>query len=119
MSCSVFHCVAISLCVDGTNLRRVGTATPGSSPFISDIFFLLQSYQHLGLNKTLDNRDRAEKNVKEFKKDLKRLEAEKAGWQAGVSCAGFSSRQSSGLKWIGELRRLRPRKGKPCWPNSR
>jgi ubiquitin conjugation factor E4 B len=59
-------------------------ATPGSSPFISDIFFLLQTYQHLGLNKTLDNRDRAEKNVKEFKKDLKRLEAEKAGWQAGV-----------------------------------
>jgi ubiquitin conjugation factor E4 B len=92
-------------------------ATPGSSPFISDIFFLLQTYQHLGLNKTLDNRDRAEKNVKEFKKDLKRLEAEKAGWQAGVS---KRSRFDSARKMADELilssidRPLKPCRVKPC-----
>jgi hypothetical protein len=63
----------------------VPSASPGSSPFISDLFFLLQTYQHLGINKTLDNRDRADKNVREFKKDLKRLEAERSSWQPGVS----------------------------------
>lgn len=46
---------------------------------------MLNAYQHLGLNKTINNRDRVEKNVREVKKDLKRAEADRPGWQEGVS----------------------------------
>ncbi|GHJ85049.1 hypothetical protein NliqN6_1451 [Naganishia liquefaciens] len=55
-----------------------------TSPFISDLFFLLNAYQHVGMNKTISNRERASKNVYEIKKDLRRLEAQRASWGSGT-----------------------------------
>jgi ubiquitin conjugation factor E4 B len=51
--------------------------------FISDIFFLLNAFQHLGLNKTISTRLKAEKNIHEIEKELKRAEASRGDW-AGV-----------------------------------
>ncbi|KAK1924344.1 ubiquitin elongating factor core-domain-containing protein [Papiliotrema laurentii] len=53
----------------------------GSPPnFISDIFFLLNSFQRLGLLKTISTRIRAEKNITEIEKELKRAEAARGSW---------------------------------------
>ncbi|KAJ9117556.1 hypothetical protein QFC22_004406 [Naganishia vaughanmartiniae] len=60
------------------------TTSKTSSPFISDLFFLLNAYQHVGMNKTISNRDRASKNIHEIRKDLRRLEAERASWGQGT-----------------------------------
>lgn len=60
------------------------TPSKGTSPFISDLFFLLNAYQHFGMNKTISNRERASKNVYEIKKDLRRLEAQRASWGSGT-----------------------------------
>ncbi|KAJ9098222.1 hypothetical protein QFC21_004551 [Naganishia friedmannii] len=60
------------------------SATTTTSPFISDLFFLLNAYQHVGMNKTISNRDRASKNIHEIRKDLRRLEAERASWGPGT-----------------------------------
>lgn len=43
--------------------------------FPTDLFYLLNAFQHLGVNKTIDNRERAEKNIREIRKELKRAEA--------------------------------------------
>lgn len=62
-----------------------GMEIDDSSPpnFISDLFFMLNAFQHLGLNKSINNRDRAEKNVREIKKELRKVEAEKPSWPQG------------------------------------
>lgn len=52
--------------------------------FISDLFFLVNAFQHLGLIKTIGSRVKAEKNISDFEKELKRAEASRADW-AGVS----------------------------------
>lgn len=59
-------------------------ADKATSPFISDLFFLLNAYQHIGMNKTISNRERASKNVYEIKKDLRRLEAQRPSWVSGT-----------------------------------
>jgi ubiquitin conjugation factor E4 B len=41
---------------------------------------LLNAFQHLGLVKTIGNRGRAEKNISEIEKELKRAEASRADW---------------------------------------
>lgn len=60
------------------------SATKTTSPFISDLFFLLNAYQHFGINKTISNRERASKNIYEIRKDLRRLEAQRASWGTGT-----------------------------------
>jgi ubiquitin conjugation factor E4 B len=60
------------------------TTSKTSSPFISDLFFLLNAYQHVGMNKTISNRERASKNIHEIRKDLRRLEAERPSWGSGT-----------------------------------
>jgi ubiquitin conjugation factor E4 B len=55
-----------------------------SPNFISDLFFLLNAYQHFGLVKTIGNRTTAERNLSDIEKDLKRAEASRGDWQ-GVS----------------------------------
>jgi len=52
--------------------------------FISDLFFLLNAYQHFGLVKTIGNRSTAERNLSDIEKELKRAEASRGDWQ-GVS----------------------------------
>ena len=64
----------------GTTLTLVDGSPPN---FISDIFFLLNSFQRLGLLKTISTRIRAEKNITEIEKELKRAEAARGSW-AGV-----------------------------------
>nr|ODN80157.1 ubiquitin-conjugation factor E4 B [Cryptococcus depauperatus CBS 7841] len=46
--------------------------------FISDIFFLSNGFIHLGVVKTISTRIRAEKNIAEIEKELKRTEASSA-----------------------------------------
>lgn len=62
--------------------------TPAATPsnFISDLFFLLNSYQHLGLVKTIGNRSSAEKNLSEIEKELQRTEASRADWTGVGFC---------------------------------
>jgi len=52
--------------------------------FITDIFFLINAFQHLGIVKTIGTRIRAEKNISEMEKELKRHEAARGEW-TGVS----------------------------------
>jgi ubiquitin conjugation factor E4 B len=61
-------------------------AVPSTGPpnFISDLFFSLNTYHHLGLVKTISNRLRLEKSMSETEKELKRAEASRADWE-GVS----------------------------------
>lgn len=59
-----------------------------SPNFISDLFFLLNAYQHFGLAKTIGNRTTAERNLSDIEKELKRAEASRADWQ-GVSSLGY------------------------------
>lgn len=54
------------------------------SSFITELFFLLNAYQHLGMNKAVNNRDRGQKNIGEIKKELKKAEAAKPSWGEGV-----------------------------------
>lgn len=63
-----------------------GAAMESGPPpnFVSDLFFLLNSFQHLGMVKTVGNRDRAEKTLSEIEKELKRTEASRGDWE-GVS----------------------------------
>lgn len=56
-------------------------ASTGPPNFISDIFFLLNAFQHLGLVKSIGNRMAAEKSLSEREKDLKRHEAMRADWE--------------------------------------
>ncbi|KAJ9110282.1 hypothetical protein QFC19_001685 [Naganishia cerealis] len=63
------------------------TTLKSSSPFISDLFFLLNAYQHFGMNKTISNRERASKNIYEIRKDLRRLEAQRPSWGSGTTQA--------------------------------
>lgn len=60
---------------------------------------MLNAFQHLGLNKSINNRDRAEKNVREIKKELKNVEAEKPSWAEGVSRYHCGT-----LRWCAEYR---------------
>ena len=63
--------------------RRCLTDLVDSRPqsnFISDLFFLLNAFQHLGLVKTIATRGRAEKNIAEIEKELKRTEASHGDW---------------------------------------
>ena len=55
----------------------------GTSAFISDIFFLLQSYQHLGINKTLDNRNNVDKDARNWARELKKLESQQSRFPSG------------------------------------
>ncbi len=66
-------------------LADVSSLSASPPNFISDLFFMLNAFQHLGLNKSINNRDRAEKNVREIKKELRKVEAEKPSWPQGVS----------------------------------
>lgn len=61
-------------------------AQPSTGPpnFISDLFFMLNTFQHLGIVKTIGNRMRAEKVLGETEKELKRAEASRVDWE-GVS----------------------------------
>ncbi|KAL7421849.1 Ubiquitin conjugation factor E4 [Cryptotrichosporon argae] len=60
--------------------------TDAKPNFISDLFFLTNAFQHLGLVKTISNRKKAEKNMNEIEKELKRVEADRANW-AGIPAA--------------------------------
>jgi hypothetical protein len=55
--------------------------------FISDLFFLLNAYQHFGLVKTIGNRSTAERNLSDIEKELKRAEASRGDWQGVGSIA--------------------------------
>lgn len=46
--------------------------------FISDIFFLLNAFQRLGLVKTIDSRNKANKNSYDMEKELKQVESREA-----------------------------------------
>ncbi|WWC70131.1 uncharacterized protein I206_104078 [Kwoniella pini CBS 10737] len=48
--------------------------------FISDLFFLTNAFVHLGIVKTVATRERAEKNMSEIEKELKRAESQRATW---------------------------------------
>ncbi|OCF74479.1 ubiquitin-conjugation factor E4 B [Kwoniella mangroviensis CBS 8886] len=48
--------------------------------FISDLFFLTNAFVHLGIVKTIGTRSRAEKNMSEIEKELKRAEAQRSSW---------------------------------------
>jgi len=63
-----------------------------SNNFISDLFFLLNAFQHLGLVKTISTRGRAEKNISEMEKELNRTEASRGDW-TGVSLSRRSDPQ--------------------------
>lgn len=63
------------------NLFLVDPSTPN---FISDVFFLLNSFQHLGLVKTISTRIKAERNISDIEKELRRTEAARGRWE-GVS----------------------------------
>nr|XP_019046475.1 ubiquitin-conjugation factor E4 B [Kwoniella bestiolae CBS 10118]OCF25405.1 ubiquitin-conjugation factor E4 B [Kwoniella bestiolae CBS 10118] len=52
--------------------------------FISDLFFLTNAFVHLGVVKTIGTRSRAEKNMSEIEKELKRAVAQRSSW-AGVT----------------------------------
>ncbi|WRT66506.1 uncharacterized protein IL334_003465 [Kwoniella shivajii] len=49
--------------------------------FISDLFFLTNAFVHLGIVKTIGTRGKAEKNMSEIEKSLKRAEAQRASWE--------------------------------------
>ena len=66
---------------DDLKARKVDQSP--SPNFSSDLFFLLNSFQHLGLVKTIGTRGRAEKSITEMEKELKRMEASRGDW-AGV-----------------------------------
>ncbi|CAD6576435.1 MAG: hypothetical protein TREMPRED_001677 [Tremellales sp. Tagirdzhanova-0007] len=51
-----------------------------ASNFISDLFFLINAFQHFGLIKTIGTRARAEKNISEMEKELKHTEASRGDW---------------------------------------
>lgn len=72
--------------MDGELLRNQAlTVVDRTSPnFVSDLFFLLNAYQHFGLAKTIGNRTTAERNLGDIEKELKRAEASRRDWQ-GVS----------------------------------
>jgi ubiquitin conjugation factor E4 B len=57
---------------------------PKPPSFISELFFLLNSFQHLGVIKTISTRGKAEKNISEMEKELRRAEASRGDWD-GVS----------------------------------
>lgn len=62
-------------------------ATAKSKPnFISDLFFLLNAFQHIGLNKTIGNRSTAERNLSDVEKQLKRTEASTGDWEGVRPC---------------------------------
>lgn len=52
--------------------------------FISELFFLLNAFQHLGITKTIETRIKAERNISDLEKELRRAEATRPTW-AGVS----------------------------------
>lgn len=52
-----------------------------SANFISDLFFLLNAFQHIGMVKTIGNRIQAEKSMGELEKELKHAEAARGGWE--------------------------------------
>jgi ubiquitin conjugation factor E4 B len=53
--------------------------------FITDLFFLLNAFQHLGLVKTIGNRLRAEKTIGELEKELKHAEASRGDWEGNAA----------------------------------
>ncbi|WVQ99568.1 hypothetical protein IAU59_006704 [Kwoniella sp. CBS 9459] len=66
---------------------RLNEKRAGMRPnFISDLFFLSNAFLHLGLIKTIGTRTRAEKNMSEIEKELKRAEATRPTW-AGADIA--------------------------------
>lgn len=77
--------------MDGESIARpflTLPVDPKSSNLISDLFFLLNAFQHLGLVKTIGTRTRAEKNISEMEKDLKRTEGSRGDW-TGVCLAVY------------------------------
>jgi ubiquitin conjugation factor E4 B len=65
----------------------------GNEPpnFITNLFFLANAFQHLGLIKTISTRKRAEKNISEIEKELKRAEASRPSWEGVSHCRMFST----------------------------
>ncbi|WWC62119.1 uncharacterized protein I303_104710 [Kwoniella dejecticola CBS 10117] len=53
--------------------------------FISDLFFLMNAFIHLGIVKTIGTRERAEKNMSEIEKELKRAEAQRPSWAGNAA----------------------------------
>ncbi|WVQ80243.1 hypothetical protein IAT38_002348 [Cryptococcus sp. DSM 104549] len=70
--------------------------------FISDLFFLINAFIHLGLVKTVGTRTRAEKNMSEMDKELKRAEASRGDW------AGNAALEAQGEASIKKLKLLDP-----------
>lgn len=85
---------------DGPLLTAVDRPLPN---FVSDLFFLLNAYQHFGLAKTIGNRTTAERNLSDIEKELKRAEASRGDWH-GVS-------NISRIALIAESRNARARRG--------
>ena len=74
------------------SLQAVDKVAP---KFISDLFFLLNAYQHFGLVKTIGNRSTAERNLSDIEKELKRAEASRGDWQ-GVRLSALVSSPADG-----------------------
>ncbi|WWD17165.1 hypothetical protein CI109_101603 [Kwoniella shandongensis] len=63
--------------------------------FISDLFFLTNAFVHLGVVKTIATRTRAEKNISEMEKELKRMEATRGSW---VGNPAMEAQGEAGIK---------------------
>ncbi|KAL1411414.1 Ubiquitin conjugation factor E4 [Vanrija albida] len=66
--------------------------------FISDLFFLLNAVHHLGLGKTVATRVKAERNISDMEKELKRLEAGREEWAANPATQAQGEAQITKLK---------------------
>jgi hypothetical protein len=60
---------------------RSDSTAKAAPNFISDLFFLLNAFQHIGLNKTIGNRTTAERNLSDVEKELKRTQASSGDWE--------------------------------------
>ncbi|WVR06922.1 hypothetical protein IAU60_003958 [Kwoniella sp. DSM 27419] len=66
--------------------------------FISDLFFLTNAFIHLGGVKTIGTRTRAEKNMSEIEKELKRAEAMRGSWASNPAMGAQGEARITQLK---------------------
>lgn len=79
------------------------SATPVN--FISDVFFLTCAFQHVGLGKTVNNRNDLEKRLSDLEKEVQRIEADTT-WRnvSGVRIPGSTSEPSDFSTLVCRLR---------------
>lgn len=67
--------------------RFYSNTIPGSSNFISEIFFLTLAAHHYGTEATITKLDQLEKDLKHMEKQLARFEEERPKWiNVDLSC---------------------------------